>query len=141
MIDRAVRPPRHGHRRPYAELTEKRCASRSTPPPSPPNIVAPSKWCSWTSPASTKSDNEQWLQRSINLRNLYVDPLNYIQVALIQQLRSHHRLKANSDTRFCYQNGSQVAEYRVTPPERTPTRVCSTFVHRRSDHRHRRRHY
>ena len=38
-------------------------------------------------------DNEQWLQRSITLRNPYVDPLNYIQVALIQQLRSHPRLE------------------------------------------------
>ncbi|MBI1295756.1 phosphoenolpyruvate carboxylase [bacterium] len=38
-------------------------------------------------------DNEQWLQRSITLRNPYVDPLNYIQVALIQQLRSQPRLE------------------------------------------------
>lgn len=33
-------------------------------------------------------DNEQWLQRSINLRNPYVDPLNYIQAALIKRIRS-----------------------------------------------------
>jgi phosphoenolpyruvate carboxylase len=32
-------------------------------------------------------DNEPWLQRSIQLRNPYVDPLNYIQVALLKQLR------------------------------------------------------
>jgi phosphoenolpyruvate carboxylase len=32
-------------------------------------------------------ENEQWLQRSIKLRNPYVDPLNYIQVALLRQLR------------------------------------------------------
>ncbi len=32
-------------------------------------------------------DNEQWLQRSIKLRNPYVDPLNYIQVALLRELR------------------------------------------------------
>ncbi len=32
-------------------------------------------------------DNEQWLQRSIRLRNPYVDPLNYIQVALLRELR------------------------------------------------------
>ncbi|MCY3900287.1 MAG: phosphoenolpyruvate carboxylase [Caldilineaceae bacterium] len=33
-------------------------------------------------------DNEPWLQRSINLRNPYVDPLNYIQVALLNKQRS-----------------------------------------------------
>ena len=33
-------------------------------------------------------DNEPWLQRSIKLRNPYVDPLNYIQVALMEQMRS-----------------------------------------------------
>ena len=33
-------------------------------------------------------DNEPWLQRSINLRNPYVDPLNYIQVALLNRQRS-----------------------------------------------------
>ena len=33
-------------------------------------------------------DNEQWLQRSINLRNPYIDPLNYIQAALLQRIRS-----------------------------------------------------
>jgi phosphoenolpyruvate carboxylase len=33
-------------------------------------------------------DNEPWLQRSITLRNPYVDPLNYIQVALLRRLRS-----------------------------------------------------
>ncbi|RIK54962.1 MAG: hypothetical protein DCC57_06020, partial [Chloroflexi bacterium] len=32
-------------------------------------------------------ENEQWLQRSIKLRNPYVDPLNYIQVALLERLR------------------------------------------------------
>jgi len=32
-------------------------------------------------------DREQWLQRSIRLRNPYVDPLNYIQVALLRELR------------------------------------------------------
>jgi phosphoenolpyruvate carboxylase len=34
-------------------------------------------------------ENEQWLQRSIKLRNPYVDPLNYIQVALLRRLRQH----------------------------------------------------
>ncbi len=33
-------------------------------------------------------DNEGWLQRSINLRNPYIDPLNYIQAALLQRIRS-----------------------------------------------------
>ncbi len=33
-------------------------------------------------------DNEPWLQRSINLRNPYVDPLNYIQVALLHRQRT-----------------------------------------------------
>ena len=32
-------------------------------------------------------DNEPWLQRSIQLRNPYVDPLNYIQVALLEKQR------------------------------------------------------
>lgn len=32
--------------------------------------------------------NEQWLQRSIRLRNPYVDPLNFIQVELLRRLRS-----------------------------------------------------
>ena len=32
-------------------------------------------------------ENEPWLQRSIKVRNPYVDPLNYIQVALLQRVR------------------------------------------------------
>jgi phosphoenolpyruvate carboxylase len=32
-------------------------------------------------------ENEQWLQRSIKLRNPYVDPMNYIQVAAMKQLQ------------------------------------------------------
>jgi phosphoenolpyruvate carboxylase len=40
-------------------------------------------------------DNEPWLQRSITLRNPYVDPLNYIQVALLQRLRQNPRLEAD----------------------------------------------
>ena len=31
--------------------------------------------------------NEPWLQRSIRVRNPYIDPLNFLQVALIQRLR------------------------------------------------------
>jgi len=34
-------------------------------------------------------DNEGWLQRSIRLRNPYVDPLNYIQVELLRRLRTN----------------------------------------------------
>jgi phosphoenolpyruvate carboxylase len=33
-------------------------------------------------------DTEPWLQRSIKVRNPYVDPLNYMQVALLRKLRS-----------------------------------------------------
>jgi len=33
-------------------------------------------------------DNETWLQRSIRLRNPYVDPLNYLQVELLRRLRA-----------------------------------------------------
>jgi phosphoenolpyruvate carboxylase len=33
-------------------------------------------------------ENESWLQRSIKLRNPYVDPMNYIQVALLERLRA-----------------------------------------------------
>ncbi|MCC6454595.1 MAG: phosphoenolpyruvate carboxylase [Caldilineaceae bacterium] len=32
-------------------------------------------------------ENEAWLQRSIKLRNPYVDPMNYIQVAALKELR------------------------------------------------------
>ncbi len=32
-------------------------------------------------------ENESWLQRSIKLRNPYVDPMNYIQVAALKQFR------------------------------------------------------
>jgi len=34
-------------------------------------------------------DNEPWLQRSIRLRNPYVDPLNYAQIALLRRLRAN----------------------------------------------------
>jgi phosphoenolpyruvate carboxylase len=34
-------------------------------------------------------DNEPALQRSIHLRNPYVDPLNYIQIEMIRRLRQH----------------------------------------------------
>ncbi len=32
-------------------------------------------------------ENESWLQRSVKLRNPYVDPMNYIQVAVLDRLR------------------------------------------------------
>jgi phosphoenolpyruvate carboxylase len=35
-------------------------------------------------------DSESWLQRSIKLRNPYVDPMNYIQVAALEQLREQN---------------------------------------------------
>ena len=41
-------------------------------------------------------DNEPWLQRSINLRNPYVDPLNYIQVALLNKQRTAGGRKAKN---------------------------------------------
>ena len=40
-------------------------------------------------------DNEPWLQRSINLRNPYVDPLNYIQVALLSKQRTGDEQQLN----------------------------------------------
>ncbi len=41
-------------------------------------------------------DNEPWLQRSINLRNPYVDPLNYIQVALLNKQRDSAELPSGT---------------------------------------------
>ena len=32
-------------------------------------------------------DNDPWLKRSIRLRNPFMDPINYIQVNLLKQLR------------------------------------------------------
>ncbi len=34
-------------------------------------------------------DEAPWLQRSIRVRNPYVDPMNYIQVALLRRLREN----------------------------------------------------
>ncbi len=39
--------------------------------------------------------NEPWLQRNINLRNPYVDPLNYIQVALLRKQRTSAKRKGS----------------------------------------------
>jgi phosphoenolpyruvate carboxylase len=33
-------------------------------------------------------DAEPWLQRAIRLRNPYIDPMNYLQVALLRRLRA-----------------------------------------------------
>ena len=41
-------------------------------------------------------ENENWLQRSIKLRNPYVDPLNYIQVALLRHLRTQPQAREDS---------------------------------------------
>ncbi len=35
-------------------------------------------------------DDAPWLQRSIRVRNPYIDPMNYVQVALLRRLRSGH---------------------------------------------------
>jgi phosphoenolpyruvate carboxylase len=34
-------------------------------------------------------DAAPWLQRSIRVRNPYIDPMNYVQVALLRRLREH----------------------------------------------------
>ena len=34
-------------------------------------------------------DHAPWLQRSIRVRNPYIDPMNYVQVALLRKLRAH----------------------------------------------------
>jgi phosphoenolpyruvate carboxylase len=43
-------------------------------------------------------NNEPTLQRSIRLRNPYVDPLNYIQVEMIRRLRSHAKTTDASES-------------------------------------------
>ncbi len=35
-------------------------------------------------------DNEPWLQRAIRVRNPYIDPMNFIQVALLERVRGTH---------------------------------------------------
>jgi phosphoenolpyruvate carboxylase len=34
-------------------------------------------------------DHAPWLRRSIRVRNPYIDPMNYVQVALLRRLRAH----------------------------------------------------
>ncbi|OQA42464.1 MAG: Phosphoenolpyruvate carboxylase [Chloroflexi bacterium ADurb.Bin325] len=41
-------------------------------------------------------DNEAWLQRSIHLRNPYIDPMNYIQVALLRRWREATGMEAEA---------------------------------------------
>jgi phosphoenolpyruvate carboxylase len=41
-------------------------------------------------------DNELWLQRSIQLRNPYIDPMNYIQVALLSRWRDASGMEAEA---------------------------------------------
>lgn len=50
-------------------------------------------------------DNEAWLQRSIQLRNPYVDPLNFIQVALMRQLKETPDEQALHDAVLLSVNG------------------------------------
>ncbi|MEM9411659.1 MAG: phosphoenolpyruvate carboxylase, partial [Planctomycetota bacterium] len=45
-------------------------------------------------------DTEKWLQHSINVRNPYVDPLNYIQVALLKQFRQAQDNNSEQDERI-----------------------------------------
>jgi phosphoenolpyruvate carboxylase len=41
-------------------------------------------------------DNEPWLQRSIQLRNPYIDPMNYLQVALLRHWRETQGAEADA---------------------------------------------
>jgi phosphoenolpyruvate carboxylase len=41
-------------------------------------------------------DNEPWLQRSIQLRNPYIDPMNYLQVALLRRWREAQGAEADA---------------------------------------------
>ena len=34
-------------------------------------------------------DHAPWLRRAIRVRNPYIDPMNYVQVALLRRLRAH----------------------------------------------------
>ena len=34
-------------------------------------------------------DHAPWLRRAIRVRNPYIDPMNYVQVALLRRLRNH----------------------------------------------------
>ena len=51
-------------------------------------MIAPSAWCWSISETPQLLDKEPVVQRSIRVRNPYVDPMNYIQVALLRRLRT-----------------------------------------------------
>ena len=55
-------------------------------------------------------DNEPVLQRSIQLRNPYVDPLNYIQVEMIRRLRQLEETLARD-------SGSEIRDSKVETPD------------------------
>ena len=45
-------------------------------------------------------DEAPWLQRSIRVRNPYIDPMNYVQVALLRRLRGRpRRRRSRGDAR------------------------------------------
>ena len=48
----------------------------------------PCAWCWPWLESEELLDNDAWLRRSIKVRNPYVDPLNFIQVALLNSLRN-----------------------------------------------------
>ena len=52
------------------------------------STIAPRAWCSRSPRHRNCWTKNRWLQRSIKVRNPYVDPINYIQVALLQRLRT-----------------------------------------------------
>jgi phosphoenolpyruvate carboxylase len=41
-------------------------------------------------------ENEPWLRRSIQLRNPYIDPMNYLQVALLRRWREAQGAEADA---------------------------------------------
>jgi phosphoenolpyruvate carboxylase len=43
-------------------------------------------------------ENERWLRRSIQLRNPYIDPLNYVQVAVLCRLAGSCDANADPET-------------------------------------------
>jgi phosphoenolpyruvate carboxylase len=48
-------------------------------------------------------DEAPWLQRSIRVRNPYIDPMNYVQVALLRRLRAHPAEAVAADLRDAVQ--------------------------------------
>ena len=64
-------------------------------------------------------ENESWLQRSIKLRNPYVDPMNYIQVAALKQLREQ------ADSASADALRASATSPPTTKPTRWPTKAKS----------------